>query len=425
MGGGYRTFFDNGGDRGWNGLVIDPLPGFAPRSAPSAGSISPARRRLVAAALLVAAVVVYATAPPIGGAASWMADGDMAARGQAMRGGFDPQASALWLLAVQASRLFPLHDMLARTHLVSLLAGGLVASMVLWRLLSGIERDPAAGPARGGRRADREQADVHATDGEAGGRVESAPAALVAAVLATVTVALSHAFFASATRAGPAALAAALALGALLLAERVARAPADGRAGLGLALLAGLAAGGPLAAAALTWPPAWLLSGRALRRGERWPLLAPVVFVAGTGITLLLFFRAPGHAARAELGGHLLLLPVLRGLAALSPHALAGALAALVEELGVLAVLVAAVGLLSTRGLGLVFTLWPLALGLALRAGLGSGTDASVATMAASYGLALPLAHGILRLAEPLGRARVPAAGALGVILAVWPLLAR
>jgi hypothetical protein len=45
--------------------------------------------------------------------------------------------------------------------------------------------------------------------------------------------------------------------------------------------------------------------------------------------------------------------------------------------------------------------------------------------MLALSALALPLGAGVVRLAERLGRARLPAAGALGVIVATWPFLAR
>ena len=53
------------------------------------------------------------------------------------------------------------------------------------------------------------------------------------------------------------------------------------------------------------------------------------------------------------------------------------------------------------------------------------GMYALVMMWGVNFFLALPLAAGTVRLGERLGRAAVPAAAAIGVIVVVWPLLAR
>jgi uncharacterized membrane protein (DUF441 family) len=63
--------------------------------------------------------------------------------------------------------------------------------------------------------------------------------------------------------------------------------------------------------------------------------------------------------------------------------------------------------------------------GLGLRATLGADADGTIGIILAAAAVTLPLAAGTVRLAERLGRAAVPAAAAIGVIVVVWPLLAR
>jgi hypothetical protein len=409
-------FFDKRPFRVCNGGVPGPLP---PSPSPST-SVSAARlaapraaawRARVTAAAALAALVGFALEAPIGPSAIAGAALDGAARAQALRGGLDAGASALWLLLARAAGLLPFGDVASRALFVSVACGALAVALALGRCL------PRAG------------------DDAGLGDAAPAPAQLVAAALAVAAAALSRSFFAAATEIGPAAAGVALGLAALRLAERVARAPADGRAGLALALVAGLAAGGPLAAAALGWPVGLLLVLWALRRGERWPLLAPLVFVAGAGVSLLLVVRAPGGAPLGAFAHRLTLAPVIQPLVRLSPRAVAAAAAALAEEMGVLAVLVAGVGLwaMAGRARALAFTLWPLAVGIALRAASGGAdaasqamsVDGAVGAAVAEAALAVPLAAGTVRLVAGMGSARVPAAAALGVIVAVWPLLAH
>jgi hypothetical protein len=400
------------------------------------------------------ALIAYAVALPPGAAAAPAAEIGMAARAQALRGGLDPGVSALWLLLARAVGFIPLGEVVTRARLASVLAGALTAALVLGRLVTraraALLSPPVPSPVRPAPSSPlRSSPTLPGAPSPFAAPTPSRPAPpswsasllssrgaveMVAAVLAVATVALSRSFFSAATTATPAAVGAALALGILFLAERVAHHRSDQRAGLALALVAGLGAGGPLAAAALGWPIALLLTLWALRRGERWPLLAPVIFVAGAGIKLMLVVRAPGGVALGALGRHLLLFPIVGALARLSGHALLAAAAGLGEEIGILAVLVAGLGLLTMvtaprpdgdQLRSLAFTLWPLGAGLVLRAALGPGPDGTVGAIAAASALALPLAGGMVRMASRLGRARLPAAAAIGVIVAVWPLLAR
>ena len=103
----------------------------------------------------------------------------------------------------------------------------------------------------------------------------------------------------------------------------------------------------------------------------------------------------------------------------------ARAAAELADQVGILGLLVAAAGVSRLTAGARVATLWPLAAGLVLRAALGSDADGTIGIIVAVAAVALPLAAGTVRLAERLGRAAVPAAAAIAVIVVVWPLLAR
>jgi len=240
-----------------------------------------------------------------------------------------------------------------------------------------------------------------------------------------LAVALSRAFFQAATTGGPTATGALMALGLLALAERAVRAPSHARAGVAMALVAGAAAGGPMGAAALGWPVAMVAVVRALRRRARW--LGPAAVLCGAAViaTVVVSWRAPGEVGWSARVGHVFLVPLFRALARLSPAALASAAGEIVDQIGVVALLVAATGLARLRPATWLFTLWPIAGGLILRAAGGAGAEGAVGLIVALASLALPLGAGIAGLAERLGRAALPASAAIGVIAASWPLLAR
>jgi hypothetical protein len=162
-------------------------------------------------------------------------------------------------------------------------------------------------------------------------------------------------------------------------------------------------------AAPLVWLPALLLWFRALRQGARWPLAAPVVFVAGLGLVLFAVAVSPTGPTLGEL---------LRGLwpareaAAMVPAAVEAG-----DQLGVVGLLLVGLG-----GLVLVSRA-PLAGALLLgTAGAGvwlSGTGVRLAAAA----VAVPLAVGIVHLARKLGPARLAAATAIAVMAVVSPAL--
>ncbi|MBC8132461.1 MAG: hypothetical protein H7X95_05720, partial [Deltaproteobacteria bacterium] len=129
-----------------------------------------------------------------------------------------------------------------------------------------------------------------------------------------------------------------------LLLQLIRRDPAHSSVGLGLAFVCGLAAGAgwPLRVAA--WPCALILTLWAFRRGERWPLLAPTLFLAGTGVTL-------AAAAAAQIGTRPPLGVMLRRMwLPTSPFAMdltnaRQIVAWVIDDTGVLGLLVGGIGL--------------------------------------------------------------------------------
>lgn len=253
------------------------------------------------------------------------------------------------------------------------------------------------------------------------------PLAALAAAAAAAATGLSLRFFLAGAVPGDAGVAAAFVAGAMLLSERIARVPADTRAGLGLAFVAGLGAGCPAAVAALVWPPAVALTLLALRRGERWPLVAPLLFVAGSGVVLGALVVSPGLGV-ADVAARLPLAS-FRTAFSVRPAALvltaAGLARELGEQIGVVALLLAVVGtavLLVRARVALAFCVWIVAAALVVAAGLPEGARAA-ALAAGAVALALPVGAGVLYLAERMGRARIATAVALSIIANVWPAL--
>src|SRR5688572_8809954 len=173
---------------------------------------------------------------------------DRATTAAAVSGGatLEGGAAPLALLAMRLCGYLPVGDLAARANLASALAGA-AAVALLGRL------------ACEALRLLRERG--------AEGKTAADPMEPIAAGGAAAVVALALGAFRAATGAGPAALTVALAAAAWVYALVLVRAPEDRRAGLRLALLAGLAAGVEPVAAPLIWLPALLFWFRALRRG--------------------------------------------------------------------------------------------------------------------------------------------------------------
>jgi len=318
----------------------------------------------------------------------------------------DPAVSAPWLALAPTLARFPLGDGAAHVRMLSLLAGAITIALLLWRAT-----DQRLVPRDSGRAA----------------RAPLGALEMLAAVFGVLAVVLPRAFFQAATCAGPAATGVLLAVGLLAVAEHVIRAPARARPGpgLALALVAGAVAGGPVAAGAIGWPPAIFALARAWRRRARWLRSALVVGGLTTVASLVVLVHGPGAARWGTVGARWLLLPLIRSLAQLSPAALGSAAGELADQIGVVALLVAAVGLPRLRAVTIFFTLWPLVGGLLVRAAAGAGAEGAVGLIAALASLAAPIGAGFARLSERLGRAALPAVGAIGVITVTWPLLAR
>jgi hypothetical protein len=186
----------------------------------------------------------------------------------------------------------------------------------------------------------------------------------------------------------------------------------DAPAGAALALLAGLIAGGDAGAAPLVWVPAAALWLRDLRRGARWPLVAPVLLAGGLGVALFAVVAPTTAPIRVLdlLGGGA--VPAGSGVASFIAVARESA-----EQLGVLALLLGGAGLLvlgarAPAAAALCLAAMAAALWLSARGSAGAGTAALGAA-------AVPLAVGLAHLAGKLGRARVAAVAALAVMALV------
>jgi hypothetical protein len=241
----------------------------------------------------------------------------------------------------------------------------------------------------------------------------------VAAAGGAAAAVLSLGVFLALTSAGDVAVTVALVAAAWARVLRLARAPGSAADGLALCLLAGLALGADPVAPLLLWPLALLLWLWALRRGERWALLGPLLAVAGGAIAL-----GAGDGVGAVFGR---LLASWGGAA--HPGALGVAAQMAAAELGVVALLAGVVGLVVLLGRAPFSAALVLATGstcLLLAAGASGGEridhmGAPWALLLASF--ALPVGAGIAQMASKLGPARVAAAAAIAVIAAAWPAL--
>ena len=341
---------------------------------------------------VLVSIAYAAAAPPIAPA---VADG---ARAQALRGGLQPGVSALWLVLARTAVGFPLGDPLAHLRALSIAAGAGLAAIWSWR---------------------------SATDSRLAAAGALTPLEIVGAAAGVLTLAVSRSFFQAATTAGPVAAGALIAVASLVLAERVWRSPSDRRLGLALAAAAGACAGAPLAASAIGWPVATLAWARAFRRRARWAAPAPMVFGLAAIGSIIGLARGSAAIGAGDLLRHLFLVSVWRAVANLRAADLVGAATELADQVGVLGLLVAGAGMTRLRAGARIGTLWALLAGLGVRAALGGDADGTIGIIVAAAAVALPLGVGTVRLAERLGRAAVPAAAAIGVIVVVWPLLAR
>lgn len=351
------------------------------------------------AAIFAAALAIYALGVPLG-LARVEAAPEVAA-GIALDTSTEPAIYAVFGMRLAA--LVPLGDLTLRTNLASVVLGAL-ATMLFGRLCVQVLlrlRPPTHA---------RQEAQAFVYE----------PIAAGAAALA---LALSLSAFEASTSAGSAAATLLVLAAGLLVGLALLRDWASVAAGIAFAGLAGLASGVAPVAGPLFWP---LLAGVgvwALRKGARWPLLAPAAFVAGWGGSALAVIAA--SRSPATLAG------LFEGLRQLGVHPGAAFLATAVEladQLGVVGSLLAAIGVVVVGARAAVPAAWLLvtlvsAL-LFARPGAAEGLGPDRAALPAALAVATVFASaGLVHLASRLGRARLAATATLAVMLVLTPAL--
>jgi hypothetical protein len=352
-------------------------------------------------ALFVGSLVVYVAGTPLGldrvGAASRVAGAlDAASQGT---------GTPLALLASRLVGCLPLGDAAARANLAAALWAALATALVgrvCADLLAALRPPPHA---RQGPRDFFYEPWLAAGAALAGG--------------------LSSAMFQSATSAGAASATLALLAGAWLAALPLLRAQGGAGHGLALAGLAGLAAGVDSLAGPLLWPLTLGLWLWELHRGSRWPLWAPLLFVAALGGSVLGSVAASGTPLNL---GHLLgnLWP-----SGMHDQVTAvGTAVELCDEMGVVGLLLAGVGTLALlRRAPLVAFWFGFTLVTALLLGhvpaqSGPAFESTRAGLpAALMAAAVPLSAGAAAVAARLGRARMVTAIVLAALAVVSPVL--
>lgn len=208
----------------------------------------------------------YALLAPPGHA--WLDSGELGAAGFQL-GSPHPTGFPLSTMLLKAASLVPVGELAHRMHLVSAVCASLA---MLWvaRLVASARGDAAG---------------------------------VIGGIVAALVMGASLTFARQATVTEVYAPTAALLAGSLLLFDRVARG-ADARAGLALALVMGAGVGAHASHRLLLAAPVLLLLVVRLRRGARWPLLAPLLAIGTAGaIHLSLPVRsATGRTAAVDWG---------------------------------------------------------------------------------------------------------------------------
>jgi len=247
----------------------------------------------------------------------------------------------------------------------------------------------------------------------------------LAAIGAALAAAFSLSTFDLGATAGSAAATLAVLVAALLPGLVLLRDHNQSAAGILLAGVAGLSAGVDPVAGPLLWPPLVGLAIWSLRKGARWPLLAPLCFVAAWGASVLAWVAAaPMPMAAVRL---------FSGLAQLGMHhggELGSSALELADEVGVIGSLLAAIGMVVLASRAAVLTAW-LAL-TALTSLLFTHSVERAGAMGGPTRAALPLAIaitcvfacvGILHVSGRLGRARLAATFALAAMIVLSPAM--
>jgi hypothetical protein len=352
-------------------------------------------------AIFASALLLYALAMPLGLAR--VEEASQVAAGLALDTSVQPAFFAL--LAMRVGQLLPLGDTPLRANLVSAALCALAISFVgrLCLQVCALLRPPSNA---------RQEACDFAHE----------PVAATGAALAT---AFSLSTFDLGATAGSGAATLTVLAAALLPGFALLRDHDNAAAGYVLAGFAGLSAGVDLVAGPLLWPPLVGLAIWSLRKGARWPLLAPLCFVAAWGTSALACVATaslPIAAARlvssvGQLGMH--------GGGDLWSSALE-----LADEVGVVGSLLAVIGMVVLAMRAAVLSAW-LALTVLTSLLFAHSFDRAAALWAPTRA-ALPLAiavtcvfacAGLLHVSSRLGRARVAATFALAAMIVLSPAM--
>jgi hypothetical protein len=352
-------------------------------------------------ALFAGALLLYALAMPLGLAR--VEGAAQVAAGTTLDTGTQP--AILAMLAMRAGQFLPLGDTPLRANLASAVLCALAIMLIgrLCLLTCALLRPPTHA-----RQASRDFAHE--------------PLAAIGAALAA---AFALSTFDLGTTAGSAAATLAVLVAALLPGLALLRDHGHATAGYMLAGLAGLSAGVDPVAGPLLWPPLVGLAIWSLRKGARWPLLAPLCFVAAWGGTALAWVAAASAPMAA--------VRVFSSVVQLGAHhggELWTSAIELADEVGVVGSLLAAIGMVMLASRAAVLTAW-LAL-TALTSLLFTHSAERAAALCGPTRAALPLAIaitcvfacvGILHVSGRLGRARLAATFALAAMIVLSPAM--
>ena len=245
----------------------------------------------------------------------------------------------------------------------------------------------------------------------------------IAAIGAALAAAFSLSTFDLGTAAGSAAATFAVLAGALLPGFALLRDHNRSGAGYLLAGIAGLSAGVDPVAGPLLWPPLVGLAVWSLRKGARWPLLAPLCFAAGWGASAL--------ACVATASAPIAATRLFSGVGRLDMHQggeLWSTAVELADEVGVVGSLLAVIGMvvLATRASAL--SAWLVLTVITSLLFTHSVERAAWAPTRAALPLAIAVTcvfvcAGLLHVSSRLGRARVAATFALAAIVVLSPAM--
>ena len=246
----------------------------------------------------------------------------------------------------------------------------------------------------------------------------------IAAMGSALAFAFSLTTFELGVAATTAAATLALLLGAVLAGFALLRESSRADAAYALSALAGFSAGVDSVAGPLLWPLLLGLSIWSLRKGARWPLIAPLCFAAAWGASVL--------AAVAVSSTTLSLGEVFAGMQPLGMHGhgpIGPVLVELADEVGVIGSLLAVIGAVALAARSTLLAAWLVLTVVVSVLFAASSLPVPVDTSTRS---ALPLAAailcafagaGLVHIASRLGRARAAGAFALAAILVASPAL--